>query len=306
MKILLPIDGSDAANEAVEFVRSLAMENSVDVTILIAYYKPTEYSFQPWVPEWTEQEKVRTGSILAKAKQVLDANCDKVTIAQETGAVVPCILGRAKKDKVDLIVLGAKGHSAIHRVLLGSVSDSIATRAECSVVVVRPTKNETHQPRKIVLGYDKSIASREAAAELMEWKLNRETSVDVVSVVQNPYIYVGEGYIPAPVTLQPELITSVKETAERMASQISEMFPHTDAHIPVADHIGEAIVHAAEGKNADLVIVGDTGHSLLGELILGSTSNYVLRHAPCSVWISRHHYKSDETEQKSGNAVAAS
>ncbi|WP_436714417.1 universal stress protein [Roseiconus lacunae] len=287
MKVLLATDGSETALAATKTVEQLAEHNSIDVTVVTVSYDPQRYQFQPWVPEWTEQENARTAKILASAERTLDRTCQTVSIKQVSGAVVPAILDEAKKRKVDLIVMGAKGHSAIGRLLLGSVSDSVASNANCSVLVVRPS--DTFDFDRIVVGYDKSVASREAVAELMQMKLDDETHLDVVSVAEQPYVYVGEGFAGPPITLGPEHIQPIEETGERMASQIAEHYHHTHSHTPVAAHVGEAIVRQAEATNASLILVGDTGHGMLGELFLGSTSKYVLRHAPCSVWISRHH-----------------
>jgi nucleotide-binding universal stress UspA family protein len=46
---------------------------------------------------------------------------------------------------------------------------------------------------------------------------------------------------------------------------------------------GRIICQVALSWNADLIIVGRRGHSGLSEFFLGSVSNYVLHHAPCSV-----------------------
>jgi nucleotide-binding universal stress UspA family protein len=48
---------------------------------------------------------------------------------------------------------------------------------------------------------------------------------------------------------------------------------------------GKTICKVAEEWQADLVVIGRRGRSGLGEIILGSVSNYVLHHAPCSVLI---------------------
>lgn len=48
---------------------------------------------------------------------------------------------------------------------------------------------------------------------------------------------------------------------------------------------GRAICEQAKNWGAELIVMGRRGHSGLGELILGSVSNYVVHHAPCSVMI---------------------
>ncbi|TWU50577.1 putative universal stress protein [Rubripirellula tenax] len=306
MKILLPTDGSQPASDAVDLVKTLAQNRDIDVVVLTVSYDPAHYSMQPWVTEWTEQENLRTKAILEAAETSLKDVCKSVTLVHGSGATVPCILDKAMSLKPDLIVLGAKGHSAVRRVLLGSVSDSIATSATCSVVVVRSKPESGSGIQRIVLGFDQSIASREAVAELTQWNLPRDRQIDVISVVPQPYDYADEGYIGVPITVDPKQVDRLDEAAERMASQIAEHFPHTNAKTPVAAHVGEAIVQAAEDDDAGLIVVGDTGHSLLGQLMLGSTSKYVLRHAPCSVWISRHHWTSDVEAEEVSDAVAAS
>lgn len=46
---------------------------------------------------------------------------------------------------------------------------------------------------------------------------------------------------------------------------------------------GSALCYAAAAWSADLIVVGSRGRTGLGEIVLGSVSNYVIHHAPCSV-----------------------
>ncbi|MFN6036632.1 MAG: universal stress protein, partial [Dolichospermum sp.] len=48
---------------------------------------------------------------------------------------------------------------------------------------------------------------------------------------------------------------------------------------------GRMICELARTWNADLIMMGRRGRSGLAEFFLGSQSNYVLHHAPCSVQI---------------------
>ncbi|MCZ8054719.1 MAG: universal stress protein, partial [Microcystis sp. LE19-12.2C] len=54
-------------------------------------------------------------------------------------------------------------------------------------------------------------------------------------------------------------------------------------------HAAKTICKVAREENIDLIVIGRRGRSGLGELFLGSVSNYVLHHAPCSVLIVQHH-----------------
>ena len=51
---------------------------------------------------------------------------------------------------------------------------------------------------------------------------------------------------------------------------------------------GRVICDLARNWNADLVVVGRRGLSGVSELFMGSVSNYVLHHAPCSVLVVQH------------------
>jgi nucleotide-binding universal stress UspA family protein len=56
----------------------------------------------------------------------------------------------------------------------------------------------------------------------------------------------------------------------------------------ISGNAGKTICKVAKDWQADLIVIGRRGRSGLSEIILGSVSNYVLHHAPCSVLIVQH------------------
>lgn len=60
-----------------------------------------------------------------------------------------------------------------------------------------------------------------------------------------------------------------------------------------AGHAGKVICWAAQERNCDLIVMGTHGHTGLLHLLLGSTAEYVLRHARCPVLTVRHHVKAE-------------
>ncbi len=63
-------------------------------------------------------------------------------------------------------------------------------------------------------------------------------------------------------------------------------------------HPGVTIVDEAQQRGVDLIVVGSIGHSTFSRILLGSSSDFVASHAPCSVLVARptpsreagHHY----------------
>ena len=77
-----------------------------------------------------------------------------------------------------------------------------------------------------------------------------------------------------------EILAAARRVAERSSKKIS-------TELLRAREVGEAIVGEAKDRGAELLIVGHRGShtSALGELLLGSTAQYVAHHAPCRVLI---------------------
>jgi nucleotide-binding universal stress UspA family protein len=77
-----------------------------------------------------------------------------------------------------------------------------------------------------------------------------------------------------------EILAAATRGAERSSKKLS-------TELLRAREVGEAIVGEAKDQGAELLIVGHRGShpSALGELLLGSTAQYVAHHAPCRVII---------------------
>jgi len=78
--------------------------------------------------------------VLSAAADKLAASLNQsVQVTQEilSGSPRSAIAEEADRWQADLIVMGSHGYGAWHRFLLGSVSQAVVSRAQCSVEVVR-------------------------------------------------------------------------------------------------------------------------------------------------------------------------
>ncbi len=287
MKILLATDGSECAQEAAWFLSHLPHTGKIDLTVLTVVHLPPVRFSQPtksWMAVCVGKERTLAAEAFDKVERMFrGANAETRHLICE-GNPGETIVEQAREIDADLVVLGARGHSAVDRMLLGSTSDFVATHADRSVLVVRPTglRKEPDRPLYVALGYDDSGPSQAAIEQFSEFSWGEQTNLYVIAVVSYVSAFLNEVLIDS---------DQAKEAAEeslRLAvEQLREVAPKAQGHLVESDHIGEGITQFVEEHHFDLVVMGDSCRSALGRLVLGSVPHYVLRHAPCSIWIAR-------------------
>ncbi|WP_161604214.1 universal stress protein [Roseiconus nitratireducens] len=315
MKVLLATDRSDQAAAAAKFLMSLRFKEPMELTIVTALgdpYGSNPDSTQHWFPELLKQERARMEQHQHDLSKLMSPRCRSIETVCRAGHPVKIILAEAQKGGHDLIVMGAIGHSLIGRLLVGSVSDNVATHAKCSVLIVRPGETsgekgaeESHTGTRISIGYDRSKASRQAVQEMLDLQWEPDTEVKLIGVAPIYDYLLGNGLSTAAVVNEEEVFREMQTAGENMRDEIIETLPNVKSVVKHDQRVGDAIVEEAAKNHSDLIVVGDSGHSMLDDLLLGSTTKYVLRHARCSVWISRHHRRVDAGAESTATSNAS-
>ncbi|MBQ6712311.1 MAG: universal stress protein [Selenomonadales bacterium] len=137
--ILVPVDGSSAADRALNRAIALAEAFSAKLTIVYIVDLNTHMSaFEQvsgggYIPEEIKQKGY---SVLRDAERRLPSSLT-ADILLEIGNPARRILNIAEDKRADLIVMGSRGLSKAKQILLGSVSQSVLIRAECPVMIIR-------------------------------------------------------------------------------------------------------------------------------------------------------------------------
>lgn len=296
MKVLLATDGSSNAVEAAKFLCRMQIGQPIELTLLSVCYDPQSEGaeiIQPWFPEWLEKQQSAFDKHHRDLESLMGSRCGKVTKMLREGHAARTILTEAESADVDLIVMGARGHSTVGRMVLGSVSDSVATHAQCSVLVVHPPVEGGHdssgETPSIALAYDGSAASREALDEITELQIPSDVNLTLITVSPIFDYMLGEGLAAVALENEQAVNESMTQSLTEVCDRVRPRFTNIKGRVDKGRHIGDAIVDALAEEGSELLVIGDAGHSLLHDWILGSTTKYVLRHATCSVWLSRHH-----------------
>jgi nucleotide-binding universal stress UspA family protein len=146
MKILLAVDGSEYSYAAAQAVAERPWPAHSEVKVFTAIEPFTPYMTEMWATSsdlWEELDKAskdQANKAIHGAIERLNAAQDK-TLKISTdiveGNAQNAILDEAEKWGADLIMLGSHGYSGLRRLLLGSISQNIASHAHCSVEIVR-------------------------------------------------------------------------------------------------------------------------------------------------------------------------
>lgn len=147
---------------------------------------------------------------------------------------------------------------------------------------------------KILLATDGTVHSEFAINYINNLSFSSGDEVKVISVVDMAVplaIDLYSGYLPS----TPEIEKNLRENAARILDEttkrIVEMTKNQTVSVSNEMLVGSPesrIVETAEEWGADLIIVGSHGYNRWERLLLGSVSDSVIHHAPCSVLVVRN------------------
>jgi nucleotide-binding universal stress UspA family protein len=141
-KILLPIDGSEHSNRAVDAAIQLCKGKEQDCFITILHVNPFIHY---WGGELVAvnvdiEERIREESnnlIKPVAEKILQAgiHCESSVVIGDDPAQE--IYQKAKEEGFDLIVMGSRGLGTFSELVLGSVSHKVIQHSNCPVLIVK-------------------------------------------------------------------------------------------------------------------------------------------------------------------------
>jgi nucleotide-binding universal stress UspA family protein len=135
-------DGSSTASKAVDFAIDLAQKYRARLVVISSYRPVSEDRLKheqrdaPEEIQWSINPTEEVDATLSEVEErAHERGLETTTVASE-GDPADVLCRYAEEQNADVLVIGNKG---MHRRLLGSVPNSVAHRAPCSVVVVKTT-----------------------------------------------------------------------------------------------------------------------------------------------------------------------
>jgi len=291
-KLLIAVAADTDVQSIADDLRRAGLRSDVHATVLsVADLLPIPAGAErAALPAAARRARERTARGLEEAQRVaadaagvLRAAFPSWVIDAEAQADAPAwaIVKRADHWHPDLIVLCAHERSALQRIALGSVSQSVLTHASGSVRIVRRPRAEPAGPPSLVVGIDGSPAAEAVAAAVAERAWPAGSTALLLSVF-DPTLANMLGFT--------DDSGDECDAAARLASRAAAALGTAGlavSSLVIEGNPKQVLVEQAEARGASCLVVGARGLRAVDRLLLGSVSASVAAHAHCTVEVVR-------------------
>jgi nucleotide-binding universal stress UspA family protein len=270
--VLVGVDGGANGRDAIALARQLTDANG---KLTLAHIRDGQlHPSHAITPGMLEEEREASSEMLEAEREAAGVNAELVSIvAYNPGRGLH---ERAEETSADLIVVGSCSHGVIGRVMLGDDARAALNGAPCAVAIASAGYRQKSAPlARIGVAYNESTESKAALLLARELAATSGASVSVREVLTPPTMVGYTGIVPvlAGESLDVELQLATSRLRALPDVQASAVYGLT----------GEE--RAEFGDELDLLVVGSRGYGPVKRLVLGSTSNYLERHARCSLLV---------------------
>ena len=272
--ILCPVDFSEHSAAALQVAGVIAKTFGLEVVVL--HVQRLEAPAYFTVPQTQALRTQLRRSVRAATKHASEFThkhlpalvAHRVMVVEDDP--VSAILKTQQEIGADLIAMGTHGRGGLARVRLGSIAESVLHQAEVPILTVGP---HTKLPPTVE-------AIRRVLCPV-NYSPSSQTALDLAAALAAG---TGAELIVAHIDE-----TLLGKSAQDSLQQLCDWIPATvRAHCAVKEVVkqgsaAEQIVEEAVKSHADLLVIGAQPRSLLGAVLLGSTTELVIRSAFCPV-----------------------
>jgi len=292
--VLAPVDFSERSIETLELAAGIAKQFGANLHIVHVYERDMPLTTVMAMPLALPPVEVAPG-VRRHLKDVA-----KRTGIELRPAFIHAVEGRpfeeicrlAREREIDLIVVATRGNTGIKHLLLGSTAERIVRYSPCPVLVVHPRLHDGKRAlrfERILVPVDFSACSLKGIEYAKRLAKQFGSKLTVLNSVAFQYYITSDEYARYDLPL-------LMQQAEKAArGQMRELLKKKDwEEIKVTPslqigHAGQQICARAASQHADLIVTSTHGTTGFKHILVGSTAEYVVRHATCPVLVVPSH-----------------
>lgn len=288
--IVLATDFSENADLALSRALDLAVRHESEIALVHVMQPDLPVVATPEMlvipPDYEALLREGSSEGLSRAGDRARAAGVAVREVLERGRPAPRIAAVADDLDADLIMLGTRGLTGFRHLLLGSVAEEVVRIAEQPVLTVHPGDTRPIEPvERLLLPTDFSPAAERALGAASRLLAGSEKAHVLLVHTYHltptviPVAGFGDGFAP-------HFVEDAHALAARSTEPIARRLRANGFDVEVLIERGEPaqiVTELAASRNVDLIVMGTRGHSKLRQILLGSTAERVIEHAPCPV-----------------------
>jgi nucleotide-binding universal stress UspA family protein len=293
-KILLPLDGSNLAEQVVPYASALARGLGIGVTLLQAI-DPDGISVLVDPAHGRYFDAVAAG-MRAKALEYLKtvaAKLDGASIACEAdvGKAADVVIERGRRDPGMLIAMATRGRSGIQRWAMGSVADKVLHSAANHVLLFRPEDKTGAEPkplRCVIVPLDGSPLAEKILPHVAELAKKMRLDVILLQAYMLPLSACpAEGYVTDFRRLSESFRKEAEDYLQAKAATLRSLGIEEVATVAAEGPAAEKIIEHARGTPDNLIAMCTHGRTGVSRWLLGSVTERVVRHSGDPVLVVR-------------------
>jgi nucleotide-binding universal stress UspA family protein len=264
-RMLLPLDGSAAAEAALPVARLLAGP-AAEVILLRAVGPAVTDVHVSFDPQGAVEEARAYLSAVQTRLGVRGVAVRSCAVAGDPG---PAILAAVERERATLVAMSTHGRTGLSRLVFGSVAEGVVRASRVPVLLVRAGAPVPAGVRRVLVPLDGSARSARILDPAM-----------ALSRVFGAHLLLFHVFPRGPGPGDPQMpLREACAALDRAALPYDAEFFSGDP----ADEIGKAV----REFSIDLVAMATHGRTGLARAVLGSVTEAVLRHASCPMLVLR-------------------
>jgi nucleotide-binding universal stress UspA family protein len=295
-KILVPLDGSRIAENALPYARALARGLKVPVDLLCVIdlaemVRDVSTAEGLFLDTLAEDETRRRGEYLnGIAKSFSGA---QVQCRIEKGEAASIIIESAAAEKDTLVCLATHGRSGLNRWLLGSVAEKVLRGASAQLLLIRASEEAQTEGEKrlesVIVPLDGSSLAEQVLAPIADLAKRLDLEVILFRAYSIPYgIYdVGASYAVDLERLSADIEADVEQYLEEKRDALAKAGLEKISYASKEGLSADEIIKFARATPDNLIAMCTHGRSGVKRWVLGSVTETVVRHSGDPVLVLR-------------------
>jgi nucleotide-binding universal stress UspA family protein len=310
--ILVPLDGSPLAEQAVPLAASIAQRGGGKLRLTLVHELPPAPVDTAAAKLFTSVEVATRKSERAYLRGIQSRLRERGTRLSSavtlTGAPASALAQYAQDLGIDLVVMATHGRGGIRRAWLGSVADHLIRTLEVPVLLVRPAEGRAlpdHRPGvgQILVPLDGSPLAEEALDAAAALARIWDAEVTLLQVVR-PVLLSTDPALPLSSAYDEELTAMCRRQAQDYLDDVVERMRGQGLRATGVAVLGwntaDAILDVARPERVAVVALATHGRGGLRRLALGSVADKLVRGADVPVLVYRPAGRGKTKRQSAG------